>query len=146
MSRGFAPGFSPQLRTAKDLVAKLEHDFGRVAADPHDAYAAFDFFVTAEHMGDWIGDLSLKKSNSLLALVSHLANGAKHMTASATRHRSARDVVDTADAFQRAAFQRDAFQVGGLVVEHDGYDGKAPGFVDVVTLADEVLAFWRPRV
>jgi hypothetical protein len=42
-----------QLKTAQDLFRKLENDFSRIKDDPLNQYAAFDFFVTAEHMLDW---------------------------------------------------------------------------------------------
>ena len=42
------------LKRAADLVAKLEHDLERIRAAPEDAYAAFDFFVTADHIVDWL--------------------------------------------------------------------------------------------
>ncbi len=48
MKDGFA-----ELRSPRDLLAKMEHDRRRMSADPTDTYAAFDFFVTAEHMLDW---------------------------------------------------------------------------------------------
>jgi len=35
------------LKSYRHLVAKLRHDFERLKRDHVDAYAAFDFFVTA---------------------------------------------------------------------------------------------------
>ncbi len=46
--------FGPDLITPKYLLRKLEHDYARVQRNPRDTYAAFDFFVTAEHMVDWV--------------------------------------------------------------------------------------------
>jgi len=43
-----------QLQTARDLLAKLGHDYERLRNSPNDAYVAFDFFVTAEHILDWL--------------------------------------------------------------------------------------------
>ena len=44
------------LRTPRDLIGKLEHDFNRLrTADPASVeaqHAAFAFFVTAEHLPD----------------------------------------------------------------------------------------------
>ncbi len=42
------------LRTPQDLLAKLRHDHARLVDNPIDSYAAFDFFVTANHLVDWI--------------------------------------------------------------------------------------------
>jgi hypothetical protein len=44
-------GFA-ELQTPCDLLRKLQHDISRMAADSGDSYAAFDFFVTAEHLLD----------------------------------------------------------------------------------------------
>jgi hypothetical protein len=46
--KGFA-----KIRSVGDLFAKLQHDLHRMHNDPLNEYAAFDFFVTAEHMVDW---------------------------------------------------------------------------------------------
>lgn len=42
------------LKTPKDLLGKLQHDYERLKANRLDTYAAFDFFVTSEHLLDWI--------------------------------------------------------------------------------------------
>jgi hypothetical protein len=44
-------GFA-ELRIPRDLVKKLQFDLKRVLESPQDQYAAFDFFVTAEHIVD----------------------------------------------------------------------------------------------
>ena len=69
-----------RLETADDLLRKLEHDFERMRTAPADAYAAFDFFVTAEHVPEWTRPPSseLRRTAPLLAMVSHLANSSKH--------------------------------------------------------------------
>ena len=41
------------LQTPLDLLSKLEHDLERMRVSPEDTYAAFDYFVTAEHVIDW---------------------------------------------------------------------------------------------
>ena len=88
-------GFA-DLRSPCDLLRKLEHDQGRMVSDPTDSYAAFDFFVTAEHMLDWRrpdpGDAPKRKAarenELLLQITSHIANGAKHFEARDPRHKS----------------------------------------------------------
>ena len=47
-------GFSPRIRSPRILVDKLERDLSRIKANPHDADAAFDFFVTADHVEEWL--------------------------------------------------------------------------------------------
>lgn len=43
-----------ELRVPHDLVKKLEYDLEQILKSPQDQYAALDFFVTAEHIVDWI--------------------------------------------------------------------------------------------
>jgi hypothetical protein len=42
------------LKTAADLRAKLRRDIEKLRAEPTNPDAAFNFFVTALHMLDWI--------------------------------------------------------------------------------------------
>jgi hypothetical protein len=127
-------------------MGKLEYDLQRMEADPLDVYAAYDFFVTAEHMPEWSDRKQLKATLPLLKLVSHLANGAKHFQTDDKRHRSVKTVDAVEGAFQRDAFQNDAFQVDGLVVERAASSQWAAGYVDALSLAREVLAFWRKEL
>jgi hypothetical protein len=93
-----------------------------------DSFAAFDFFVTAYHMVEWLHPgksneskrEQLKGSSNLLQTISHLANGAKHFQATHKQHASVKDATVTRGAFDSAAFSSDAFYVGELRVELDG--------------------------
>ena len=68
------PGLS-QLRNAADLLEKLRWEFKNLEAHPADAYHAFNFFVTAEHMADWTNNILLRKTIPLLRITSHIACG-----------------------------------------------------------------------
>ena len=147
-------GFGP-LKTPVDLLEKIRRDFARLRDAPTDAYAAIDFVVSAYHMLDWLhpndraGRETEESQSPLLQVCSHLANGAKHFEATARKHKSIRNVVDEKGAFQRSAFQSDAFQVGGLFVELDGQAAALYGArLEAVDLADKVLAHWEadPRL
>jgi len=43
-----------ELRAPKDLRAKLRREYERLKSDPNDPDTAWNFFVTAEHMLDWL--------------------------------------------------------------------------------------------
>lgn len=85
-----------QLRTPEHLRDKLRRDLAKLRSEPLDADAAFNFFVTAEHMLDWIypgraGKEARTKSRQesiLLQVCSHLANGAKHFEVEGRQHDS----------------------------------------------------------
>jgi hypothetical protein len=111
-----------ELRNAHDLFAKLERDLKRVEAGPRDSYAAFDFFVTANHLLDWWlppgsrkqrdksrkADLN-RPEQDLARLCRDLANGLKHFSVpgdtATSRHRGGFD----------AGFDR-GFDIDRLVV------------------------------
>ena len=152
MKDGFA-----DLSTTGDLFAKLRHDRQRMSADPSDSYAAFDFFVTAEHVIDWlIPDApgsrrqserqAFRDSARILQITSHIASGGKHFRALSKQHTTVDDVearVGGFDprAFSPTAFSPSAFLFAGIHVALD--DGS---LVHVYTLADEVVAFWRGQL
>jgi hypothetical protein len=138
------------LRTPKDLLRKLESDFARLqAADPTSAeaqYAAFDFFITAEHLPDWLlhstgGSKTQYRAYPEGALISHIANGAKHFRVDVKRHNTVRDTDARAGAFDPRVFDRSVFDVPRLVIELE--NGAA---VDVLDVASRVVAHWQSHI
>ena len=138
------------LKTPIDLLQKIRHDFKRLSDAPDNVYAAFDFFVSAYHMLDWLhpnddaGRRAEENKCPLLQVCSHLANGAKHFEASAKQHTSVHDVVAEKGAFQRGAFQSSAFQVGGLFIRLDDHAAALFGAkIEAIDFAQKVLAHWE---
>src|SRR5262249_8271723 len=84
------------LVTAADLREKLRRDLAKFKSEPLNPDAAFNFFVTAEHMLDWVHPKQInklkreaeRKSEILLQVCSHLANGAKHFEVEGSQHDS----------------------------------------------------------
>jgi hypothetical protein len=139
------------LRTPRDLREKLESDFQRFAraapASREAQYAAFDFFVCAEHLADWLAHSTGAPAKSLRAyldgpLVSHIANGAKHFSVKDTRHTTVNDTSVEVGGFQSGAFQSNAFAtVQQLVIELEN------GTIEsVMTVATRVLEHWRMQL
>lgn len=143
VGKGQYQGFSSELRTPQELLAKLEYDLGRMEKDRSDSYAAFDFFVTAEHMGEWCDDKTYAHKNDhggdmWLLAACDIANNAKHYM----RHRmetALQDVVVSPGAFSDAF--SDAFQKDELYVLLDD-DSDMP----VVQLARGVLKLWQQEL
>lgn len=142
--RGFA-----DLRCAGDLVEKLKHDLDRIRAQPCDQYAAFDFFVTAEHVVDWLfPDDRMKRHDlrrhPLLAVTSHIANGAKHFHTRDGRHGSVanlRALHLIEPGYVEPGYYEIPLRVD-LAPEYRGaFDGADS--VDLTELAEAVLQFWR---
>ena len=150
-------GFA-QLVDPVDLFQKLKHDHSRMKQNPLDSYAAFDFFVTAEHLLDWqFPDTpgksersqrkKVRESEPILALVSHIASGAKHFQATAKQHKSVKRTEHSnrggfdPRAFSTAAFSPKSFSFPGIVVHLE--DGSVRHVFDI---ADEVMAYWETQI
>lgn len=148
MTTGFKGFF--ELQTPQDLLRKLQHDYQRIQNSPLDQYAAFDFFVTAEHIPDWLypenkaKQRQIRDSIVVLQICSHIANGSKHFEATANRHKSVKDASVHQGAFQIGAFQGDAFDVSELRIHLDGDAAQQLGqYVGVLPLARTVLDYWE---
>lgn len=133
-----------------DLVEKLAADFDRLrAADPtgrEAQYAAFDFFVTAEHLPDWVkhdggASLTAQRKYPERALASHIANGMKHFQVCVKKHTAVKDTRVTAGGFQSNAFQSSGFQVARLVIDLE--DGTS---ADALEIAGRVLQHWGAAI
>ena len=147
-------GFIP-LQTPKDLLAKLEHDLGRMEADPTDAYAAFDFFVTAEHVLDWLhpdsangrqAARSFEISIRYFKLCRIWQAGRSTSTGSRnTTRRLTASLFPTAVLAPRASgtasFSPGSFEFAGITIKLTTGESKF-----VVDLAKEVYEFWRGRL
>jgi len=147
-----------ELQTPKDLLKKLQSDYERLKADQADTYAAFDFFVTAEHLLDWIypGDANKQKRTQrrqneiLLQICSHIASGAKHLKVEAKHHQSVSDTERQATGgamFGGGAFGATYFGGGPtetLVIELDGQAATDLGqTISALDLATKILKFWE---
>jgi hypothetical protein len=134
-----------ELKTPHDLLAKLRRDFKRIESSNRlDADPAFDFFVAAHHMLDWVypGDSGKEarrkevQASPLLQVCSHLANGSKHFQAKSEIHKAVADTQPHAGQFSDQF--SDEFDVDRLeVLLQDG------SVKTVKELAREVLTFWE---
>ena len=140
------------LRTPRDIFGKMERDFEQLKANRADSDAAFNFFVTAHHIVDWLarGDRDQMKAlrrDALPRICRHLANGAKHFRLDQTH-----DSVQHADAIP-SPFAEGRFSCGfagaWLAVDLAPCESRAlkvPTRIDALTLAEKVLDHWRGRL
>jgi hypothetical protein len=141
------------LSNAIALRDKLRRDLGKLKAQPVDADAAFNFFVTAEHMLDWIypGKANQQKrteareKSALLRVCSHLATGAKHFVVEYKHHDSV-DATALRSGYATAYATPYATNYAGLptlVVTLKGVAATELGQkIGVIQLAEKVLDFW----
>jgi hypothetical protein len=145
-----------ELSKPVDLLAKLERELERLRAEPDNVDHAFNLFITAEHILDWLypGDAerknreTLRNSDTLLQVVSHLANGAKHFDKLKSHHQSVKSTSRkggyfASRYFPRGWFGRGYFSEPKLVVSLDGSaERKYGSSITALALAEEVCKFW----
>ena len=145
-----------ELRDAADLLEKLRHDMRLLDEDPVDTYRAFNFFVTAEHLADWLhpGHVNyaarkeLRSDSPLLQLCSHLANGMKHFRAEAKHHKSVSGATKSAGVFGNVYGDVYGNVYGReITIQLDGDAKQQYGDkINVVVLARHVLEYWEQAV
>lgn len=140
-----------ELMKPSDLVKKLEFDFQRLKDNANDQYVAFDLFVTAEHIIDWINPTdsakrkTMRSNSPLLKIVSHIANGAKHFEATARHHQSIDDIEK--DRYVEAGYVEEGYFEEPITIKLTYAEAAAFGKseINVVDLAHEVLNYWQSQ-
>jgi hypothetical protein len=141
------------LSSPRDLFEKLRHDLDELKAQPDNTYLAFNFVVTAEHMLDWLhpGSANRKirerlRTDPLLALISHLANGAKHFDFLSPHHQSVRGTEKVSAPITVSATRGSRSILpphSRLIVHLDGQAKQKFGpYIEVVDLATKTYAHW----
>jgi len=157
------------LQTPRDLLRKLAREYDRWKADPGSVDLAWNFFVTAEHLPDWIyyqdmpttgqkrPDLlddktpgAFKHAHVETRICSHLANGGKHFH---LRDRKLNSIASTRreGAWGSSPYGAEAWGGGptlmiDLTPEEQQALSLAKASIEALTLAADVLAFWQARV
>lgn len=146
------------LSRPSDLLAKLQRELDRLRQQPENGDHAFNLFVTAEHMLDWLhpgqdptarqARETLRSSDPLVELAAHLANGSKHFDKLSSRHRSVKATERRGGWFApsynpRGWFGRGYFAEERLVVSLDGAaEARYGSEATALFLAEEVVKYW----
>lgn len=142
-----AQGFF-SLTSASDLIAKARSDLDAFRSKPLDSYRAFNFFVTARHVPDWLfpGDEKAQKAlfdkHVELRVCRHLADGMKHLVLKAPHHTQVTGTGQRRGVFDPNAFDNRAFDVGNLTVDLSAEDSHALGVTgpaSAIALAERAL-------
>src|SRR5262245_61541692 len=142
------------LETPKDLLGKLGRELDKLRASPDDHDAAFNFFVTAEHMLDWLypgnGNKAtrerMRNEEPLLKAVSHLASSSKHFDQLAKHHQSVEMSGPVGPFFGGRFFGGGFFGGDKQSITFRGEAAKSYGQSEpALELAEEVFAFWKAR-
>jgi hypothetical protein len=135
-----------ELTTAAQLFQKMESDMAALVAFNSNSHLAFNFFVTAEHLPDWLGKRELVKSTALLRIVSHLANGAKHLTLDPKRHNS---VVETSiNRYVEEGYVLPGYLDEPLLIHLSAEEALELGkpVFEAQIFGAMVIEFWRPHL
>jgi hypothetical protein len=125
------------LSTPTDLLNKARHDLERLRHNRCDTYAAFDFFVAARHLPEWLYYNDTNTREALFAqhielrTSRHIADGGKHFIATDRKHRQVTSTSESSGAWAPGAWARNAWAgtawaTGDLVIDLDPAD---PGTV-----------------
>jgi hypothetical protein len=145
-----------RLKTPQDLLAKLKAEAELLHQRSDDSYLAFNFFITAWHMVEWIhpGNSNakhrenLRKSEPLLQVLSHIANGTKHFELDPQRHSAVSSTGGKPSWAQAPKFGRPlgsrAINAKVLYIILDGNAAKQLGdVISVSDLADMAVKYWE---
>lgn len=130
-----------QLKTAGDLFSKLQWELDKFREDPSNPWLAFNFFVTAEHLPDWIDKKSLRRSEPLLRVCSHLANGGKHFKTD--RHSSVSN-AERDGVFEEGVYEKGVFEEW-LTITLETDEATELGYKEIkaVPLAEQLVTWWE---
>jgi hypothetical protein len=145
-----------ELKTAGDLFRKLQHDYALLSKAPANAYLAFNFFVTAEHILDWLYPgrkgagkrKQCREREVVLQICSHVASGAKHFRVEAPHHDSVRASRKTGSYFPKGCLPSNYFPHGyfpeaTLALKLKGTAAlKYGSSISALKLATAVMEFW----
>jgi hypothetical protein len=150
-----------EMTTPAHLLHKLERDYEAWKQEPLNIDRAWNFFVTAEHLPDWLartGSLSLgglkittfKQHTPLLRICSHLANGGKHFRPSPKQHTSVASTRHQGGWVPLGWVPPGWVPLPALIVDLTPDEqqalSSAEASIKALNLAADVLAFWRARM
>jgi len=145
------------LQIPEHLLHKLEWEYTQWQDEPLNSYRAWNFFVTAEHLPDWLarsrprlpkgfGIKAFKKDKPLLRICSHLASGGKHFTPNAT-HTSVTSTRREEGWVDEDWIEEDWVESDELMVDLTPKEQEAlqspSASITAFSLATDVLAFWQ---
>ena len=143
-----------ELETAADLYEKLKNDFLIFEKDKLDSAAAYNFFVTAWHMLEWVypddpaKQKAFRDSSIVLQICEHLAVGAKHFQPTNKKHESVKNSELTGGAWGKGFWKKGLWARGvwgeKMLIYLEGNAAIEYGdSIQAFELAKEAMEFWR---
>lgn len=132
----------------------MQYDYSRMLAEPLNVYPAWDFFVTANHLIDWIWPSAgtaqhreERKWEAIPRICEHLANGAKHFILN-REHSAVTELERVEGGFDSQAFDASGFQTDALLITLDTKEAAELGVQQIAApaLARRVMLYWGRRM
>lgn len=140
-NRGFI-----ELNNVSDYWKKLLFDYNELKKDNENTYKAFNFFVTAYHLLDWIFEgkypderIELNKI-SILKICNHIANGIKHFEPD--RHGSVIE-IEKQEYFEKGCVEDGYVESPIMIYLEDDYISEFGNYIPISDLADKIIKFWN---
>jgi hypothetical protein len=142
-----------QLCDPHRLFKKLRYDYDRMLADPLNEFPAWDFFLTANHLVDWIWPSAGTKQHQLdraadaiPRICEHLADGAKHFILNRA-HTAVSALDHIVDGPFDSELDPSSFDTGGLFITLERAEAVELGVERITAqdLARRVLVYWGKR-
>ena len=144
---GMDDGFF-DLKTADQLYSKLKADFRSLGDHHKDTYLAYNFFVTANHLGEWLHwSRDQMREHSILRICEHLAVGAKHFSVSNKTIRSVKRA--SSEGWVENGWVEPGWVEAGkpvVTLTEDEASKFGEETIDVLTLAQKVMTFWSEHL
>jgi len=138
-----------ELNNVTDYWEKLLHDYDELKKSDEDAYKAFNFFVTAYHLLDWIFEGKYPEERTklnnipLLKICSHIANGIKHFEP--IRHDAVKE-VEKEGVYEEVVYEEGIYERPIIIHLDDDFITGIGNSIRISDLADKVIEFWKKEL
>jgi len=140
-----------ELRNVSDYWRKLNFDYAKLKENDNDIYLAFNFFVTAYHLIDWIfeGKHSKERSElngkSLIKICNHIVTGIKHFEPDPKRHNSVVEMEK--ERYVEEGFVEEGFFEDPIIIYlNEKLKLEYGESIKVMDLAQRIMEFWKAEL
>jgi hypothetical protein len=138
-----------ELKSVSDYWKKLLFDYTELKKRDNDTYIAFNFFVTAYHLLDWVfeGNYSDERTElnkePILKICSHIANGIKHFEPK--RHNSVKKIKKKG-LYEEGFYEEGFYENPIIIYIDDDFISDIGNSIRISDLAQMVIEFWEKEL
>lgn len=137
-----------ELRSIQDYWDKLLFDYSELKEKNENVYVAFNFFVTAYHLLDWVfegkySDERTQLNNKpIVKICNHISNGIKHFETDSHRHNSVKEIEK--ERYVKKGYVQDGYFESPIIIYLDeNLKSEFGDSIEISELADKVMDFWK---